>query len=251
MAEMTAWPHQPLAAPGVFTTRKNISIRIERLLRTGRAIGSSISPATGAAVAIGLLAGFYFARHSRRPSHLRCRSAGRGEGAAVGQTVHDQTVPGDGTEPTVTLPQVKLTIPSISVSVPKVAVQSVHVAVAKPVQVAQIDDAHGLNCSGCDFSRQQLAGKNLSHANLSGSNFRSSNLQGANFDHSNLGGVDFGGADLRNAIFTHANLSGADLRGARLDGARFDDADLNGSDIDVRTTRADTGASVSGALRRL
>ena len=62
MAEMTAWPHQPLAAPGVFTTRKNISIRIERLLRTGRAISSSISPATAGAVAVGLLAGFFLAR---------------------------------------------------------------------------------------------------------------------------------------------------------------------------------------------
>ncbi len=33
-----------MPAPGVFVTRKNISIRIERLLRTGRAIGSSIAP---------------------------------------------------------------------------------------------------------------------------------------------------------------------------------------------------------------
>ena len=61
MAEMTSWPHQPLAAPGVFTTRKNISIRIERLLRTGRAIGSSISPATATLVAVGLVAGYLLA----------------------------------------------------------------------------------------------------------------------------------------------------------------------------------------------
>lgn len=33
IAEVTAWPHAPLAAPGVFTTRKTISVRIERLLK--------------------------------------------------------------------------------------------------------------------------------------------------------------------------------------------------------------------------
>lgn len=36
MAELTAWPHRALAAPGVFVTRKGISIRIERLLNKHR-----------------------------------------------------------------------------------------------------------------------------------------------------------------------------------------------------------------------
>jgi beta-lactamase regulating signal transducer with metallopeptidase domain len=36
MAEIVAWPYQPLAAPGVFDTRRSLSIRVERLLNSAR-----------------------------------------------------------------------------------------------------------------------------------------------------------------------------------------------------------------------
>ena len=36
MAEIVAWPYQPLAAPGVFDTRRSLSIRVERLLTSAR-----------------------------------------------------------------------------------------------------------------------------------------------------------------------------------------------------------------------
>lgn len=36
IVEMTQWPHHAVAAPGVFVTRKSMSIRIERLLARGR-----------------------------------------------------------------------------------------------------------------------------------------------------------------------------------------------------------------------
>ncbi len=36
IVEMTAWPHTALAAPGVFITRRSMSVRIERLLAHGR-----------------------------------------------------------------------------------------------------------------------------------------------------------------------------------------------------------------------
>jgi beta-lactamase regulating signal transducer with metallopeptidase domain len=36
MAEIVAWPYAPLAAPGVFNTRRNLSIRVERLLTSAR-----------------------------------------------------------------------------------------------------------------------------------------------------------------------------------------------------------------------
>ncbi len=38
IVEMTQWPYRPVAAPGVFVTRKSMSIRIERLLARGRDI---------------------------------------------------------------------------------------------------------------------------------------------------------------------------------------------------------------------
>ena len=58
MAETAAWPHHPMPAPGVFTTRKQISLRIERLLATGRDIATTltIAPAAAAVAAVAALA---------------------------------------------------------------------------------------------------------------------------------------------------------------------------------------------------
>jgi beta-lactamase regulating signal transducer with metallopeptidase domain len=57
MAETSSWPRQPMAAPGVFATRKHISLRIERLLRAGRNVATSLSlgPAAAAIAVVGAL----------------------------------------------------------------------------------------------------------------------------------------------------------------------------------------------------
>ncbi|MBV8066691.1 MAG: pentapeptide repeat-containing protein, partial [Candidatus Eremiobacteraeota bacterium] len=49
MAETAAWPRRPIPAPGVFATRKHISLRIERLLGVGRNIATNLAPAPAAA----------------------------------------------------------------------------------------------------------------------------------------------------------------------------------------------------------
>ncbi len=49
MAERASWPRHPIPAPGVFATRKHISLRIERLLGAGRNIATNLSPAPAAA----------------------------------------------------------------------------------------------------------------------------------------------------------------------------------------------------------
>jgi uncharacterized protein YjbI with pentapeptide repeats/beta-lactamase regulating signal transducer with metallopeptidase domain len=273
MAEMTSWPHQPLAAPGVFTTRKNISIRIERLLRTGRAIGSSISPATATLVAVGLIAG-YLVAFSLTPDiafAMPCPPAVAAAPAAPAAPAKPYKV----TTPkmALTFPQVSLTVPNVAVTVAPAKIKamteksvamstkaasaaaasasltaastamaaaittavstSMSKAYGKSIRVASIDHP-GMNCSGCDFENQNLAGKNFAGSNMTGSDFSHSNLQGANFDGANLSGVDFEGADLRNATFNGANLSGANLEGAKLEGANLDHANLSGSDLDVR-----------------
>lgn len=58
MAETAAWPHHPMPAPGVFTTRKQISLRIERLLGSGRDIATNLAlgPTAAAVAAVGALA---------------------------------------------------------------------------------------------------------------------------------------------------------------------------------------------------
>ncbi|HUN29409.1 MAG TPA: pentapeptide repeat-containing protein [Alphaproteobacteria bacterium] len=248
MAEMTSWPHQPLAAPGVFTTRKNISIRIERLLRTGRAIGRSISPATAVAVAIGLIAGYVVARAftpvvafampaapviaglpspAAAPESPAHREPAKPVAKALAATARPEV--------TLTTKPIAVTVPATTVNVPKMAFTVPSVKVTVPhVRVAAADVHGGLNCSGCDFAGQDLAGKNFSGSNLTGSDFSGANLQGANFSGANLSGVDFSGADLRNASFSGANLSGANLRHAKLDGANLNGAGLSGADLDIR-----------------
>ena len=54
MAETASWPRQPIPAPGVFATRKHISLRIERLLGAGRNIATNLAVAPAAA-AVGLV----------------------------------------------------------------------------------------------------------------------------------------------------------------------------------------------------
>ncbi|HTU69222.1 MAG TPA: pentapeptide repeat-containing protein [Candidatus Baltobacteraceae bacterium] len=251
MAEMTAWPHQPLAAPGVFTTRKNISIRIERLLRTGRAIGSSISPATGVAVAIGLIAGYVLARAftpvvafalpalpaiASAPLKPLPHPAVTAKAPRVAAEVMASPRPRKRPEVVMTTRPLTVTMPATGYTVPKITITVPSVKVTVPhVRVAAADVTKGFNCSGCDFSKQSLAGKNFAGSNLSGTDFSHSDLRGANFDGANLSGADFEDADLRNASLVGADLSGTNLDHARLEGANFDDANLSGADLDPRS----------------
>ncbi len=57
MAETATWPRQMIPAPGVFATRKHISLRIERLLGAGRNIATNLSlgPAAAAIAVVGAI----------------------------------------------------------------------------------------------------------------------------------------------------------------------------------------------------
>ncbi|HET7813666.1 MAG TPA: pentapeptide repeat-containing protein [Candidatus Baltobacteraceae bacterium] len=73
MAEVTAWPHRALAAPGVFMTRRGLSLRVERLLRAGRDVRTSLSiGATGIAAAS--LIALYFVLQSVAPTYAFTQS---------------------------------------------------------------------------------------------------------------------------------------------------------------------------------
>jgi uncharacterized protein YjbI with pentapeptide repeats/beta-lactamase regulating signal transducer with metallopeptidase domain len=257
MAEMTAWPHQPLAAPGVFVTRKNISIRIERLLRSGRAISSKISPATATVVVAGLLGVFAltgsvtpsvaFALQEMQPPGPIASPAPPATPAPVARVhthvakpaapvvvSHVTAVPATAAPqpaPPSTPPKpapIHIHIPAIDVHVPAKDVT------VPPIRVAVNAGAEGMNCSGCDFSHARLAGKDFSGSNLSGSDFAGADLTGAKFAHANVTGSDFSHANLRNADFSGANMSGCDLTSAELTGARFDGANMTGCDVDAR-----------------
>src|SRR5579863_3083568 len=67
MAETSSWPYRPMPAPGVFATRKHISLRIERLLGAGRNAATSLSFGP-AAVTVAIVGGLAFAMQMVAPS---------------------------------------------------------------------------------------------------------------------------------------------------------------------------------------
>jgi hypothetical protein len=93
--------------------------------------------------------------------------------------------------------------------------------------------------------KDELAGKNLDHANLSGSNLSEADLSNASLRRARLKGANLTqasltGSDLHGAHLEHADLSGADLRDADLT-----EADLRGVDLD-RAAALD-GVRLAGA----
>ena len=67
MAETSSWPYRPMPAPGVFATRKHISLRIERLLGAGRNAATNLSLGPAAAT-IAIVAALAFAMELVAPS---------------------------------------------------------------------------------------------------------------------------------------------------------------------------------------
>jgi uncharacterized protein YjbI with pentapeptide repeats/beta-lactamase regulating signal transducer with metallopeptidase domain len=261
MAEITSWPHQPLAAPGVFTTRKNISIRIERLLRTGRAISSSISPATAGAVAIGLLGGYFFAS-TLTPEiafAMPCPPAPPTAPTVATSALHAvPSAPYKVAAPKmdVTLPQVSLTIPNVNITAAKTAKAATKVTVvnqeAATKALAAASNAIAYSASKASMEATQTATKALSmvpaRINLHGSG-AGMNCSGCDFNHQNLSGKNFSGSEFTGSDFSNANLQGANFNGANLSGADFENADLrNASFVNANLTGANLdGAKLDGA----
>lgn len=79
----------------------------------------------------------------------------------------------------------------------------------------------GAPLAGCDFTKMDFFGMNLSNADL-----RSVNFNGANLSQANLSR-----ADMKFAVLTKANLTSALLVQTDLTGANFKGADLTGSDM--------------------
>jgi len=277
IAEVTSWPQRGVAAPGVFITRRNISIRIERLLRTGRTIGSSIAPEIAATVAIALVLISVLLRTMTPgvaytlPAKDVVKDDGKMAGPLIVKVVDEPPSAHEKATQKVrpALPgsahvqAVKPAMPSMP-SLPKVAPLP-HMQQVAQVPHASSDDteksgmdlgtaigatvaaavtkAVGSNlgdiCTGCDYSSSDLRGHDFSHRNLNGANFRGADLRGVPFDHARLTGANFEGADLRDASFTHADLLGCNLDGARLAGAHFENAHLTGCNVNARDLSPD------------
>ena len=266
MAEMTAWPHRALPAPGVFVTRKNISIRIERLLRTGRAISSSIAPNVAAVVVVALVAVFLVLRTMTPSIAFTLPEPAIAPVPPIASVVSPKPKPAKLAVPKVTAVQPVAPHPMASIDVQKMVQEQVKVELhTNAAHLRDVKDVANLNarvdgmikspstiaaitnsatarsmvasadgCTGCNFADANLSGRDFSNHSMEGSNFAGANLQGAHFDHAQLTGSNFSGADLRNASFAHANLEGCNMRHAQLAGANFEGAQLTGCSIDVR-----------------
>jgi beta-lactamase regulating signal transducer with metallopeptidase domain len=262
MAETAAWPHHPMPAPGVFTTRKQISLRIERLLATGRDIATTlaIGPAAAAVAAVGALAIVI---------SLVAPSVAAPSVAAPLASVPVATAAPVLPKRTIATPTPLVKIVRVAVSIApmasmaplaRVTTAPLRVDVAKKlgiaasqVAVAQSDgkscvgcdlqgvnwvgrDLHGANYTGVDFSGANLAGVNLSESTLTGADFTKANLRSASFRSARLTGCDFSKANLEGADFTNARISeceftGADLANAHLAGATLSYCDLDDVDL--------------------
>jgi uncharacterized protein YjbI with pentapeptide repeats/beta-lactamase regulating signal transducer with metallopeptidase domain len=291
MAEVTAWPHRPLAAPGVFITRRGLSVRVERLLRAGRNVRTTVSFGPAGAVAAALIVMFFLAQnvapsfaftlaanghHSGGravashaappaksasnakqtttivyrdkylpvkqsfPSAIVAVATPAARAASPVSKTHTRTVRRSILENgsvNVQVPAVHVNVPAVNVHVPATDVHVPGMNINIPAmrynyKLKKVADLNG-SCTGCDFSRVNWAGRNLSRVSLTGSDFSNADLHGANFSYANLTGVDFSGANLRDVNFAFANLQGCDMKHADLTGANFGGAHINGCDIQI------------------
>lgn len=255
MAETAAWPHHPMPAPGVFTTRKQISLRIERLLATGRDVATTLAvgPAAAAAAAVSVLA---IVIALVAPSIAAPSSVASGvTGAVASVTPSPSTSSGQAgsggtgkarkTAAATAAPAVKI------VRVAQVAQGNdlqapVRKAVAKELSPvaseATIAQSDGKSCVGCDLHGVNWAGRDLRGANYTGVDFSGANLAGVDLSQSILNGVDFAKANLSGASFGHARLTGCDFSQANLAGADFTGARMSGCEF--------TGARLKNAQLR-
>jgi uncharacterized protein YjbI with pentapeptide repeats/beta-lactamase regulating signal transducer with metallopeptidase domain len=270
MAEVTAWPHRPLAAPGVFVTRRGLSVRVERLLRAGRNVRTSISFGPAGAIVASLIV-LFFVLQSVAPSFaftLPQEEAAVPAMPVAAATKHKVAQPKAGAntvvkEKTKTLvvykyetpapkaSAVDVNIPAMNVNVPAqhvhVPAQHLHVALPNLHPVPKVHVTFGPDFPGRmhavseSISRtvSQTVSQSMAQAfsgkggkfSCVGCDFSSQNLEGKSFRGQQLSGPDFSHANLRNADFSYSVLVGADFARADLRGANFSHAKLTGCDL--------------------
>jgi uncharacterized protein YjbI with pentapeptide repeats/beta-lactamase regulating signal transducer with metallopeptidase domain len=284
MAEVTAWPHRALAAPGVFITRRGLSVRVERLLRAGRNVRTSVSFGPAGAVAAALIVTFFVAQnwapsfaftltsgahvtqthsvrvHAPAPAKLATQPVRTTVGAFPAPIVAAATPAARATS-LVTKKQTKVVkrttihggmvdvnVPAVNVHVPEVNVNVPSTEVHVPAVDVHVP-AISVNIPAMRYKLPYGYKTGLKRvADLNGSctgcDFSGVQWAGRNLSHISLVGSDFRNADLHGANFSYANLSGVDFKGANLRNANFANANMNGCSM----RGADlTGANFGGA----
>jgi len=286
MAESAAWPRRPIPAPGVFDTRRHISLRIERLLGVGRNIATNMAPApaaaaialvTAIAIVIGLVspsvaaAPIVEAASPQVPArvaipverHTRLATTATAAPAKVTVPATHVAVPAAH----VAVPATHVEVPATHVEVPAthVEVPPMHVDVpATKVEVPRVTvEFPSPNAAGFDAKQltakitntiasslmQGLKGTSVAQGNACvGCNYSGVNWPGKDLRGVNYKGVDLSKANLAGADLSGSTIYGVDFTGANLGGASFRNAHVTGCDFTgANLTGADfTGAWISG-----
>ncbi|MBV8149244.1 MAG: pentapeptide repeat-containing protein [Candidatus Eremiobacteraeota bacterium] len=264
MAETSTWPRQPMPAPGVFASRKHISMRIERLLGAGRniATGLSFGPAASAAAIVGALA---FVIQMVAPSVAAPCPPTPSTAMAVPQApkmavavpemkevrviVYVTPSASPAVPPRIVhVPAVNVHVPPRTIHVPEVNVHVPEVNVHVPsmdIPIARYDSAMTAamktELKANQEMQQRFAHMGKTYAFAYGLHSSSSNTASAvpscnscDFSH-----VDWSGHDMRNVHYV-----GVDLSDSRLEGTNFSGGTFNG--VDFTHSRL-TGASFRNA----
>jgi uncharacterized protein YjbI with pentapeptide repeats/beta-lactamase regulating signal transducer with metallopeptidase domain len=249
MAEVTAWPHHALAAPGVFVTRKSISVRIEQLLKRRSMDRGPVSYGIIGAGAAAVCAFFAVA------TFLTPVIASPVLQPQLNTRPHDTVAAHK--QPSAPKPHASAaSVQRIVVYVTPAPAQTIRESQPKPAQHAQPaivaaatpeprnhrhyqhPHAHARvgasSCEGCS-----LAGVDWSNRDLHGMDLRGANLADVNLTNADMRDVDLSGANLSGARLAGANLKGAILRGANLANMPLAGVDLSSADI--------TGANIDAA----
>ena len=257
MAQEMRMPEHVVVAPGAMLTRKQISVRIERLLDEHPAGQRYIGSAAFALVIIALT-GVAAVAAGAPPAVLAHPVAA----AVVNEPPDTSAPPAAGAPAAQPAPKIVVApVPKIVVNLPPAhelvdttgLTQRIQAEVQHKLAdaVAMRDDVPNgpitrdmvRHCTGCDFSNRDLHGLDLSNISLVGDDFSRANLRGTNFAGSRLEGLSFAHADLTRANLHASKITGVDFSRATLDGADLSDALLTG--VDLSKVSMD-GANTSG-----
>ena len=261
MAEMTALPHRPLAAPGVFMTRKNISIRVERLLTAGRAFGSSIAPAILGTVTVGLTLLVLLLRtvapsyaydvdtnsapqphalamqaHAKPAAHASAH-AKASPTATPEVRIASAAMPHSTAQPSpnppvrkaspahAAVPPVRVTVRPVRVAVPMFGGRDIAGIVSEVTTAALASMTYSVGTA----TKGGCTGCDYSHTSHPGADFHGQSFTGTDFSHARLKGANFSDASLMGTDFEGADLRNVSFAGARLDGCNLRGADISGA----------------------
>lgn len=282
MAESASWPRRPIPAPGVFATRKHISLRIERLLGVGRNIATNLAPAPAAA-AVAVVAVIALVIAVVAPSVAAApivaqavqpiapvaaataknatpeRHVAPGNGEARGTRVATVATPMRATTSSATakvhveVPATHLEVPAVHVELPTTKVDVPAMKVEVPATRVEIPKTK-FEVPGLDA--RQLADtitRNVTSGVMQGlhgtSIAQGNSCVGCDYSGVNWAGRDLHGANYNGVDFSKANLAGVNLSGSSLLGADFSGANLSGASFrNAHVSGCDfSDANLSGA----